>query len=75
LREETEWVGTVQCGWNRLVGADRDEIVSAASCLHVPVERPPLFGDGHAAERLVAILDGKQASNGGTVVPEVCEGE
>jgi UDP-GlcNAc3NAcA epimerase len=74
LREETEWVETVQCGWNRLVGADRDEIVSAASRLHVPVERPPLFGDGHAAERLVAILDGKQASNGGTVVPEVCEG-
>jgi UDP-N-acetylglucosamine 2-epimerase len=57
LREETEWVETVQIGWNRLVGADRDEIVAAVRDMRVPIERPPLFGDGHAAEKIVSLLD------------------
>jgi UDP-N-acetylglucosamine 2-epimerase len=57
LREETEWVETVQIGWNRLVGADRDEIVAAVRDIRVPIERPPLFGDGHAAEKIVSLLD------------------
>ncbi len=57
LREETEWVETVRAGWNRLVGADRDRIVEAVMDLHVPAERPPLFGDGHAAERIVSLLE------------------
>jgi UDP-GlcNAc3NAcA epimerase len=56
LREETEWVETVQTGWNRLVGADRDRIVVAVRNLPVLTERPPVFGDGHAAERIVALL-------------------
>jgi len=56
LRAETEWVETVQLGWNRLVGADRDDIVAAVRDLRVPTEHPPLFGDGHAAERIVALL-------------------
>jgi UDP-GlcNAc3NAcA epimerase len=61
LREETEWVETVQTGWNRLVGADGDEIVAAVRDIQVPDERPPLFGDGRAAERIVAILDGERS--------------
>ena len=31
LRDETEWVETVRLGWNRLVGADCDKIVSAGA--------------------------------------------
>lgn len=57
LREETEWVETVQGGWNQLVGANLDKIVSAVGDLQVPVDRPPLFGDGRAAERIVTLLD------------------
>ena len=57
LREETEWVETVQAGWNRLVGADRDRIVAAMRYLQVPGESPPLFGDGHAAEKVVTLLE------------------
>ncbi len=57
LREETEWVETVQTGWNRLVGAVRDEIVAAVKDCQPPIERPPLFGDGHAAEKIVALLE------------------
>jgi len=57
LREETEWVETVRTGWNRLVGADRDEIVAAVRDLQEPIEHPSLFGDGHAAKKIVALLD------------------
>lgn len=57
LREETEWVETVRSGWNHLVGADPERIVVAVKNVQVPVERPPLFGDGRAAERIVALLE------------------
>ena len=56
LREETEWVETVQAGWNQLVGADTAKIVAAVQNLRTPEARPPLFGDGHAAARIVALL-------------------
>jgi UDP-N-acetylglucosamine 2-epimerase len=51
LREETEWVETVQYGWNTLVGADPDLFAEALE-RPKPAERPPIFGDGHAAERI-----------------------
>ena len=61
LREETEWVETVDSGWNLLVGADTTAIVEAASRFK-PEGSPPLsFGDGHAAARVVAALVGSGA--------------
>jgi len=56
LREETEWVETVQAGWNVLVGADREAIVRAAREFRPVGSPPPLFGDGHASERIVEII-------------------
>jgi UDP-GlcNAc3NAcA epimerase len=56
LRKETEWVETVSVGWNVLVSADRDRIAKAISSFAPPVERPPLFGDGRAAERVVSLI-------------------
>ncbi len=53
LREETEWPETVECGWNVLAGADPERIVAAAKRPAPEGERPPLFGDGHAAEKIV----------------------
>lgn len=52
LREETEWVETVETGWNILAGAD-PEMVAAGVERFPPEDRPSLYGDGHTAERIV----------------------
>ena len=58
LRSETEWTETVQHGFNRLVGADPSRIVAAAESATFPDSegQTELYGDGHAAERIVEIL-------------------
>jgi UDP-N-acetylglucosamine 2-epimerase len=60
LRPETEWVETVEAGWNVLVEADQESILSAVSGYLWPGEAPdPLFGDGRAAQEIVdALSDG-----------------
>lgn len=57
LREETEWVETVRLGWNRLVGANAERIVAAVGSPDRPAEHPPVYGDGHAAEAIVSVLE------------------
>jgi UDP-N-acetylglucosamine 2-epimerase (non-hydrolysing)/UDP-GlcNAc3NAcA epimerase len=59
LREETEWVETVDAGWNRLVGADRVAIVQGAREFQPSGSPPQLFGEGSAAEQIVALLTGQ----------------
>jgi UDP-GlcNAc3NAcA epimerase len=56
LRAQTEWVETVEAGWNTLVGDDPTRIVEAAQSVVRPAAHPPLYGDGHAAERCVELL-------------------
>ena len=56
LRPSTEWVDTVEAGANVLVDDDPDRIASAAAEAHMPAERPLLYGDGHASERIAEIL-------------------
>lgn len=57
MREETEWVELVECGWNQLVGADPDMIRAALNDPIAQRPRPSLYGDGNAAEKIVAALD------------------
>ncbi len=56
LREETEWVETVELGWNCLVGADENAIVRAVQGWQPPAARPDVYGDGRAAEKIAAVL-------------------
>jgi len=56
LREETEWVETVEAGWNMLVGADEERIVEAVRGFRPQGERPDLFGNGAASQRIAKVL-------------------
>ena len=56
LRDETEWVETVEAGWNVVVGADRKKIVEAVRSFKSDKSRPELYGDGRAAEKIARKL-------------------
>jgi UDP-GlcNAc3NAcA epimerase len=56
LRVSTEWMETVEAGWNTLVDLD-PPLALAALDRTPPAGRPPLYGDGHAAERCVSAID------------------
>lgn len=59
LRDETEWVELVEIGANRLAGSQTDRILAAfrwaADRRPVDASRP-LYGDGHAGEKIVSAL-------------------
>lgn len=60
VRPSTEWVETVEMGWNRLVEPVADEIVRALESSGRPEKgniQP--YGDGNASGRIVEIICGK----------------
>jgi len=56
MRPSTEWVDTVVTGANVLVDDDPEAIAAAVRGALFPDDAPPLYGDGHAAERVAAAL-------------------
>lgn len=56
LRTETEWVETVETGWNVVVGTDRKRIVETTKKLKMENPRPDMYGDGKAAEKMIKFL-------------------
>src|SRR5436190_4753442 len=56
LRPLTEWLDTVEAGANVLVDDDPDAIADAIRTAAMPVERPQLYGDGRASERIARTL-------------------
>jgi UDP-N-acetylglucosamine 2-epimerase len=56
LRPSTEWKDTVELGANVLVDDDPDAIAQAAATTRMPPNRPELYGDGRAADRIADVL-------------------
>ncbi|GAK60669.1 UDP-N-acetylglucosamine 2-epimerase [Candidatus Vecturithrix granuli] len=60
LREETEWVETVESGWNMLVGAQTETIIQSVHTFTSPETHLPFYGDGETAFRCVRLLEIQQ---------------
>ncbi len=56
VRPSTEWVDTVAEKANVLVDADPEAIAAAVAGASFPRNRPVLYGDGHASERIAQVL-------------------
>jgi UDP-GlcNAc3NAcA epimerase len=56
LRKETEWVETVEAGWNTLAGTDTHQVVEAVRAATPGACHPLLYGDGKAAQRVAECL-------------------
>lgn len=56
MRDETEWVETVDAGWNVIVGADTQKIVEAAVDVRHPAEHPSLYGEGNAVDTIIDLI-------------------
>ena len=57
LRDETEWIETVEVGWNKLVGADTEQILAAWRNTDTLSDYDHnLYGDGKAAELILRKL-------------------
>jgi UDP-N-acetylglucosamine 2-epimerase len=57
LREETEWVETVEAGWNRLVGVDSQSIQDTFANWVPKTNRASLYGNGNASLRIAEVLE------------------
>lgn len=57
LRENTEWVETVESGWNLVAGLDKETIVAAIrNFTPAQSSRKDFYGDGEAAKRIATVL-------------------
>ena len=57
MRDTTEWVETLETGWNVLVDLDAPAALRALERPPPEGERPELYGGGRAGERISAALD------------------
>lgn len=58
VRTETEWVETVESGWNRLCAPDEIALLAAveAALQPPPTQHPDFYGDGTAAQQMVTAM-------------------
>ncbi len=56
LRDETEWVETVEAGWNVLAGAETERILDCLNQVWPEDNRQPIYGEPNAAQIIVDTL-------------------
>lgn len=56
LRDQTEWIETIEAGWNVIVGANNIKINNAICSVKKPDYYPKLYGDGNSAGLIVKAL-------------------
>ncbi|MFY7989890.1 MAG: non-hydrolyzing UDP-N-acetylglucosamine 2-epimerase [Fluviicola sp.] len=56
MRDETEWVETVENGWNVIVGANAEKITHAINSFEPTEERKNYFGNGTAARQMADLI-------------------
>lgn len=56
MRENTEWIETIESGWNMLVGANYEKITDAILNFEVSKFKNDIFGKGDASEKICQIL-------------------
>jgi UDP-N-acetylglucosamine 2-epimerase len=56
LRDETEWLETVETGWNVLAGSNYDRIINAVEKTHPGQQVQDAYGNGRAAERIATLI-------------------
>ena len=64
LRETTEWIETVEAGWNKLVGVEPKSVLEAWFDFQPPATRPALYGTGKAGQQIASLLIGGGLSFG-----------
>lgn len=57
MRDETEWVETVACGWNVVVGTDKSKILDNIRNFKPTRIQQAIFGDGNAAQNILNIIN------------------
>lgn len=57
MRPETEWVETVEDGWNKLVGSDKKRILNAILSFSPDHAQGSHYGDGRASKKIVGIIN------------------
>ena len=58
LRDTSEWVETIELGWNRLIGGlDAAAVAGALAALESPAEHPALYGSGDAARKIAEVIE------------------
>ena len=56
VRPETEWVETVEAGWNCLVGFDSEKLIDAIKNFNPRTKQVPIFGEYSVAEKIVSVI-------------------
>ncbi len=56
LRDETEWVETVEVGWNQLVDPLKDDLANIIRNFKAGKYKDNLYGDGKAGEKVTGII-------------------